>query len=252
MAFGDTIRTYKNSGLAAAEASVTISTTPVSGNLLVFGVSRASPYSAGGSWGTPSGWTLIKNTGINTGNMGAAWYYKISNGSETSVATSGSGFQGAWQAFVIEIEGSFAASPFDVSAEDLTNIATVVTSQASGTTATTAQNDALALAFFAADRQDTVDGTRGYSNSFTEVVFTDLSATRAAAMIAKRVLSATGTYSSTFSCTDTGDEMYGSIAVFKKLVSGGATLTADAGSFTESGQAAAFNTAITANHGSFS
>jgi hypothetical protein len=224
MAFGDTINTYKATGLGAAEASVTITNTPVSGNLLVFGVGRAITHTAGGDWGTPSGWTRIHDSGINTGNLGGCWFFKISDGTETSVATAGSGFQGTWQAFVAELEGSFAASPLDVAAEDAANIATVVTSQTSGTTGTTAQNDELALAFFASDRMDTVDTSRVYSNSFTEVVFTDQQTTRAASMLAKKVLSATGTVECTFSVTDTGDEMYGSVATFKKLVSGGTAI----------------------------
>jgi hypothetical protein len=204
MAFGDTVFTYKNSGLGTAEASVAITNTPVSGNMLVFGVGRAITHTAGGDWGTPSTWTRIHDSGINTGNLGGAWFFKISDGTETSVAT--------------------AASPADVSAENVDNIASVVTSQTSGTTSTTAQNDELALAFFAADRMDTVDTSRAYSNSFTEVVFTDQQTTRAAAILAKKVLSATGTVECTFSVTDTGDEMYGSVATFKKLAAGGSVV----------------------------
>jgi hypothetical protein len=224
MAFGDTVFTYKNSGLGTAEASVAITNTPVSGNMLVFGVGRAITHTAGGDWGTPSTWTRIHDSGINTGNLGGAWFFKISDGTETSVATAGSNFQGTWQAFVSELEGPFAASPADVSAENVDNIASVVTSQTSGTTSTTAQNDELALAFFAADRMDTVDTSRAYSNSFTEVVFTDQQTTRAAAILAKKVLSATGTVECTFSVTDTGDEMYGSVATFKKLAAGGSVV----------------------------
>lgn len=219
MAFGDTINTEKGNQ-ASGDASITISPTATEGNLLLFGVGRGATHSAGGDWGTPAGWETVHDSGINTGNLGAAWFWKISDGTETSVATAGSGHQGATQSVYAEIEGPFAASPLDVKEENATLLSTVGTSISSGTTGTTAQNDEIAIAFFASDRFDTIDGTRAYTNSFTEVVISDGTGSRASSWLAKKVLSATGTVESTFSCTDTGDEMYGSIATWKKEAAG--------------------------------
>lgn len=225
MAFGDILHIYKASA-ASGEVTVNITTTPAVGSLLVFGVGRSATHSAGGSWGTPTNWNNILNSGINTGNMGAAWWYKIADGTETSVVTNGTNTQGNAQGFVVEFEGPFAAAPFDQVVENETNLSTAVTSQSTGTTGTTAQADELALAFFATVRFDTVDGggTRNYTNSFTEAVATDTTAARAGGFLARKVLSATGTVECTFSVTDTGDEMYGSAATFKKQAAGGTTV----------------------------
>lgn len=220
MAFGDLVGTPTEATLSAGETALTF-LAPTLGNLLIVAVGRTSPHSAGGAWSDPSTWNRIHDSGINVGNMSAAWWWKISDGTETAFTCTDTNEQGGFQATMCQFEGPFAVSPLDVSVEDVTHIASVVTSQSTGTTDTTAQADELAVAFFAADRTDTVDGTRAYTNSFTEAIIVDLAAARATAIIARKVLSATGTVECTFSCTDTGDEMYGSMATFKKLVAGG-------------------------------
>lgn len=161
--------------------------------------------------------------------MDAAWYYKIAAGGETGVTSADSADSGNQRGIVHEYEGPFDGSPLDVTAENESNVSSATTSQASGTTATTAVADALALAFFAGDSAFNLIAGRSYTNSFSEDQFahdTDVAA-RAACILARRVLTATGTYSTTFSTTDTGDEMYGSIAVFKKAAAAGATVSLD-------------------------
>lgn len=223
MAFGDVVR-FQDNSFASGEVSFTFTGGAAAlGNLLVVGEGRSATHSVGGAWGPPAGWNIIQESGINAGNMAAAWYWKISDGTETAFVSAHTNEQGNAGTIFAEFEGPFAAVPLDVSAEDATHLASVVTSQSTGTTAATAQNDELALAFFATDRFDTSDGTRVYTNSFTEVAIADGAAARATAIICKLVLSATGTQECTFSVTDTGDEMYGSIATFKKSVGGGDT-----------------------------
>jgi hypothetical protein len=235
MAFGDTVNSAKVS-LASGECIITFPAA-TAGNLLIVGEGRSATHSATGTWVPDSaGWATLTDSGINVGNMSGAWYYKIAAGGETGFTSAHSLEQGNLQAVYAEFEGPFAASPLDVTAEDAANLASVVTSQGTGTTGTTAQADALAIAFFATDRFDTVDGTPTYSDSFTQVIIGDTSSARASAFLAKRVLSATGTYTCTRGCTDTGDEMYGAIAVFKKA-SSGYTLDMAQGSYTLSGQA---------------
>jgi hypothetical protein len=253
MAFGDLVGTPVKASLASGETAITF-TAPTLGNLLVVSVGRSATHTAGGAWSDPSGWNRIHDSGINVGNMAAAWWWKISDGTETSFTCTDTNEQGGLQVLFCQYAGPFAVSPFDVAAENAANLSSVVTSQSSGTTATTAQADALAVAMFAFDRSDTVDGTRVYSNSFTESAFNDTSAARSGSSQARKVLSATGTVECTFSCTDTGDEMYGSIAVFKKQVASGYTMTADQGSFTLTGNATGLTAQrkLTAEQGTFS
>lgn len=225
MAFGDTIQSIDNNGsIAGAGAlaiTLTFGSTATSGNLLV--ADGAASGQVTSAWTDPSGWTLGADSGTSTGNMAGAWWWKISDGTETSVvitANVGSATNG--RAAFAEFEGPFTGSPLDVTAEDAGNISTVVTSQPSGTTGTTAQNDELAVAFFMADAASTVTDGRSYSNSFTEVIFGNAVTltNRPAAIIAKKVLSATGTQTTTFTTTDTGDEMYGAIGTWKKDTGG--------------------------------
>ncbi len=230
MAFGDTVQAVENS---VSSGIVTVNfTAATAGNLLIFGVGRSSTLASGATWGTPTGWTMLTSTPENTGNVGAVWYYKIASGGETSVSSSESTPPGNGRGIVMEFAGPFAASPLDVTAEDESNLATVVTSQPSGTTATTSQADALAIAFFVVDGAINADGGRSYSDSFSEVIYAHPVNfnNRAACVGAKRLLTATGTYSTTFSCTDTGDEMYGAIAVFKAQTGGGVSVTPGAAS----------------------
>lgn len=233
MAFGDTIQTVEGSGSGAASDTVTFSAA-VSGNLLIIAVAN----SAAQTWGTaPTGFSVLSQVTDGSGNMSAIWYWKIAAGGETSFTIAWSNSITTWRWVGCEFEGAFAGSPLDVTAEDETNISTVVTSQASGTTGATAQNDEFAVAFFGADRADQVTDGRAYTNSFAEVVFSSTVdfVARPAIAIAKKVLSATGTQTTTFSTTDTGDEMYGAIGTWKKSVSGTAYFQSVAGSLSSAG-----------------
>jgi len=234
MAFGDVIQTAENS-VASGAVTVTFSSA-TAGNLLIFCVARSSALAVGTTWGTPTGWTALTNTPENVGNLGATWYYKIAAGGETSVTSAESTPPGNGRGVVVEFAGPFATTPLDQTAENESNLSTVVTSQASGTTGTTSQADELAVVFFGADTAINVDGSRSYNNSFSEVIFSNAvtNNSRAAVAVARRVLSATGTYSCTYSCTDTGDEMYGAIATFKAQSGGGISVTPTAASSTAS------------------
>lgn len=219
MAFGDVISTAKDNN---ATNTATLTIAPVSGNLLIAMMSVRAPVGQTCvSFSATAGWNAITDQ-IGT-QLGAGWFYKIADGSETSVVltvTPSSGTASSRGAFV-EIEGPFDASPLDQTAEDAVGAA--VTSKTSGTTGTTAQADELAAAFFYAESAGNVDGGRAYTNSFTEAIFADgtTNAGRPLCALAKRVLSATGTFETTYSTTDPGDNMYGAIATFKKSGGGG-------------------------------
>lgn len=228
MAFGDTVQIKGASAsdvTSPYEVTLTFDATATSGNLLVVVVSWDQ---VGSAYSTPSGWTAGPTIPIGTGNFNAAIFWKISDGTETAVLLSmtGAAPMGVGGAFA-EFEGAFAASPLDQAAENEDNIATAVTSQTSGTTGTTAQADELLLGLFACDRISLIDLSRSYSNSFTEVATSQLGVNRGGALIAKLVVAAPGTYETTLTTTDTGDEMYGAILTFKKLAGvGGVTFVA--------------------------
>lgn len=222
MAFGDTTQSAQGSGTSGA-ATATLASGATAGNLLIFAVGRSTSHSVGGTWGTPTGFSDLPNSGILNGNMGGGYWYKIAAGGETTVTSNGTGEAGNWCAAVVELEGPFDGTPLDKTAEDESNLAATDTSQTSGTTATTAQNDELGVAIYAADNASNVTDGRAYTNSFSEVIFAN-SGSRASVIVAKKVLSAADAIESTFSTTDTGDEMYGSVATFKKLVAAGGSV----------------------------
>lgn len=220
MAFGGTVQIADVSFLAV-DFAITFPGTATAGNLLVIAEGRSATPGAGGAWGAPTGWNILHSTPINSGNVAGAAYWKISDGTETAATSIHTNIAGNGHVAFAEIEGPFAVSPLDVQAESEANLTTAVLTQSTGTTGATAQNDELALAFFAADQFQTIADGRSYSNSFTEVAIGDNTAARATGWIAKLVLSAVGTVECTFTTTDTGDEMYGQMATFKKLGAGG-------------------------------
>lgn len=225
MAFGDTVQSAQGTG-TSGEASATLGAGATAGNLIIFAIARSAVTAVTGDWGAISGFTAFPQSPGNTGNMGSAAWWKIAAGGETTVTTASTDETGNWCAAVVEIEGPFAASPLDKSAEDESHISSTATSQSSGTTATTTQNDELAVAYIGADNGSNVSTTRAYTNSFSEVIFAN-SGARASVIVAKKVLSATGAIETTFSTAGTGDEMYGAIATFKKSTGSNQTVTMD-------------------------
>ena len=223
MSFGDILHSAQASAsdtVSPYTVSVTI-TSPTSGSLLVVAYSWAAGATLT-AYTTPSGWTPLTASPASTATATGAWFYKISDGTETSVVGSADGaanqlIRGAY----VEIEGPFAASPLDVTAENEANLNTFVASEASGTTATTAQGDECLVVFFSGISAQNIDGGRAYSNSFVEAIFASatLSTARPGVAIATLVVSTTGAYSCTYTTTDAGDKMYGAIATFNKQVS---------------------------------
>jgi len=217
MAFGDITQTAQAhvSGVTTATASFSAAT---AGNLIVIGTASNTAQ----TWGTtPTDYNVGAQVTNGSGNMSGIFYWKIAVGGETSAALawSNGGSNARWA--MMEVEGAFAASPLDQTIESEANISTAVTSQSTGTTGTTAQNDEVGIAFFASDSSETVETGRGYTNSYTERMWPNAVLGRAGAWFATLVLSATGTTETTFSTSDTGDEMYGALLTFKKYVAAG-------------------------------
>jgi len=192
---------------SAASLTPDLGSTPTAGNLLILAGSTqtlAPVFSA-------TGFTLIQD---NSGNLAdGCLLYKVSDGTEQSV-TLNFGTGAACRAVYLEYTGN-DSSPFDVSDEDTSNVDTGVTSCGSGSAVST-QADSIAIAAFTPRRGDYAYDGRSYSNDFSERIATQVStSSRPGLSIAEKVLTATGSQSTTFTTTDTGTEMWSVIAVFK-------------------------------------
>ncbi len=194
------------SGTTVTSRSLTI-TAPAAGSLIVTALSVDKDS---GAITVPTGFTLINS--YTSANVSGAFAYKISNGTETSVVwnwttarTAASG-AGVWTGTI----------GFDVATEADSGVS-VVTSQSTGTTATTAQANELAITVVTADTGGNVDTGRAWTNSFTELIWeSDTSVSGIPGLgMADKTLAATGTVETTYSTTGIGDQMWASIATFK-------------------------------------
>lgn len=164
----------------------------------------------------PAGWTFRQ--GFSGGVHSGAIYTKTASGSEGatqvvwSANTAGTMWCGEWN--------DTLAGGFDVSAENEANLASVVTSQSTGTAAATGAG--LSIGIIVSDALSTIDGTPVWSNSYAQQALV-ISANSARPGIGVATLShgASGNQTTTYSCTDTGDEMYGAILCFLTAAGGG-------------------------------
>lgn len=216
MSFGDLVQFAAES--EQAEDGIITATLPVgatAGNLLIGIALRNASNIINAPTG---GWTLL--SGIPSGQaLGGNWYYKVATGGETSFTCDITpSTSGTIQAVIAEFEGPFASAILDGSGEDETNVNSSVTSQSTGSVTVTSAAPTLVLACFMADVQSAISGgTRAYTNSFVEALFPATTSTHGQSWLAKRVVTAAGSYSSTFSVDDTGTPMYGAVAAFRSL-----------------------------------
>lgn len=190
--------------------------TPTSGRLLVLGVVQSSGTATFSN--ADADWTPIHDNIGQSRNMGAAWFYKVADGNDgfsidTSITT-------ALQWAVVEFSGLATSAVLDQSAENEANDQASTTSAATGTTATLGVSNGYAVSFFAFDTGNGWADDRSFTNGSTELVFRNGGANPALSLAGLQ-LSATTGFSETVSTTDTGDDCYGSVAVFKQPSGGG-------------------------------
>lgn len=207
--FGDIIQRAKAnapSGAPVVTLTVNLDYTAISGNLLICAHFTSDINSI-----APTGFSEAVAITNTTNNDELAIYYKISDGTETSVNPS-SGISDEQAAIVWEIEGPWDASPFDVSA---TNAETTETTTSTGTTGTTAQADEVAVTGIAV-RVVSHHDDESWTNSFKEVdeETTDLKSMSSS----MKVLSATGAQET--SVDHASGISIGCIATFKKGTGG--------------------------------
>lgn len=186
--------------------------TGTSGRLLVAVMSWDKNISAPSE--TSTEWTQAEFLTANA-NVSGAIYYKISDGTETSISLSWSNSRDM-SIWVGEYSGIATTSPLDQMASANSGD-TAVNSQTSGTTATTSQADTFAIAMFGIDSGANANTGAALTNGFTEQIFLcDTCTGDPGLIIATKSLSATEAVETTHSNTDNGDQMVGIVAVFKR------------------------------------
>jgi hypothetical protein len=218
MAFGDltqAVVSNQSSPTAVTSLGATLGSSPTSGNLLVtgLGVNKDS-----GAITAPSGFTIPSGMSQNETSVSGSIAYKISDGSETGSQ------DWSWvdsQRCVCWLAEYEIADTFDVAAKDPDPWSeTAVTSRSTGTTATLAKAQSLAVCHWAVDTYTNVDGGRSYNpSSYTERVF--VGTHDPGCWMADRVLSSTDAAECTFSTIDGGDQMFGRIVIFNEAADGG-------------------------------
>lgn len=216
MAFGDLLQSDE-SNFPGSSPQATFPATPTSGNLLVWGVCGSS---GGATITPPTGFTeleYVTSVGAIVGWMG----YKISAGDESS-AISGSLSGGTGKAWVIELD--MASETLDTVSSDLdtTEINDTTSGSVSSGSVTPSGSKNIVVACMHSQVTDNLDGGASWTNSFSGLV--GFTAATGAGVAFASVSDVTGSQSTTYSHTDTGDNRMGMIAAFNMVAasSGGA------------------------------
>lgn len=211
MALGDLVQS-DNSGFASNQ-SCTLASSPTSGNLLIIagGVSSNSATVST----APTGFTELET---QTGNAcgTTAVYYKISAGTETTAAIEWSTSFGVATYLEIDFDGNTLSSA--QSTQNTDNVTSTATSQGSGSV-TPAQSTNVCVMGVFVPNESNCDAGAAWSGSLTEYEAVD-DAGQAGYGLAG-IASQTGSTSFTFSTTDTGDQMWGTLLVFNAAASSG-------------------------------
>lgn len=221
MAFGDLLHQGEGSTASGTSHTASFGFTAASGSLLLIGLAQAVGTNV---WSNEdSGWNRISDCENVGGAFSAVWYWRISTGQ--SSFSYNSSVSGTTQFKVVEIEGPWSASALDVSAENESKISTSgTTSVSSGTTGTASVSNGFAVAFFASDSSNFWDAAKSYTNSYADLGTMYDPGSTPGLWFAKKQLASSAATETTVSVTDTGDEVYGAVAVFLPAA-GGVTLS---------------------------
>ena len=199
MAFGDLTK-----GGFVDESGTTVTndlgSNPASGSLLICASGAQSATNAITT--PPSGMTELTSNFDGTGG-GWIWWYKISDGTEqTAVVVWTEGFHVQRYA-EYEWDGS---TPTVITNDDITNISTVVNSQASGAATPTGSTNICIAAHGSGNENDHFVG-QAVDGSWIED-FAYIESSRGGVKLS-RLVNVTGSQEATHSDTDVGNEMYG-------------------------------------------
>jgi len=230
MAFGDFIKSGEHSSNSWIYSyTPDMGSNPTSGNLLILG---ASCSITGNTLSTPpSGFTEL-----HLSNAGSAaswtWYYKISDGTEQSVNIVWNLSRGG-RAVLLEYEWD-GSVPTVTKNEDVTNISTIVNSQATGA-ATPSSTTNILIAMHANDAFESSSET-GQAVDGSWIEDTTFGTTNTPGVKFSRLVNAAASaHEATHSDTDIGDEMYGAIAAFAVVSAASTAVTNGTGITSTSG-----------------
>lgn len=203
---------YNTAYVNTTETSVTVSITgSTANNLLIAGVC----VRRGAVISTPAGWTLVKKgeSSGGTANVSAALFYRIADGSESSVTISwGTAYEAA--AFVAQYSGLATSGVLDTSSEDESYLDTSNSTGYFGPSTPT-QQPGLAVAF-AAFLVASSSPSRSYSSPFAEWFRYHQSSTYDPAVaIADHVYTTLSALSPSVTY-DSSVKHYGALALFKE------------------------------------
>lgn len=192
-----------NSTTNATSNSITFTSAPVTGDLMILTVVSGSTIS-----GTPSGWTVVNSA---VGNTGTYMYWKIAGASESATLTITLSSADACILFAMEYSG--------VTTLDKTAEATgggVTTTIGTGTTAATTTANELIVALAGVGGFAAATNISSWSNSIVNQLTGNVSAVNMSAFMGVKTVSATGTQTATATLNGngTGNDS-GIIATFK-------------------------------------
>lgn len=200
--------------------TLTFNSTATAGNLLVLLITQGNdPANATAPTGAGT-WNVGPKFGLDNGaaSMGAASFWKESDGTETSVTTDWSStYQGGQTLFVeIDATGLDLSAVYHNNDTDYLGYNTRDTLSASSTT-----DVGLAVAGFVCDNATGGRYISGYSNGFSEIASGSKTSGYSVPQLARKVLSASGAQNcvGTLDCYPTSDQAWGFILVFDALVS---------------------------------
>jgi len=210
MAFGDLVKSNLDSAGSTTTLTADLGSNPASGNLLI---AAAGAGAVGDSiTSAPSGFTVIE--GDETGTVGCIWYYKVSVGTEQTVSVTWS-LTNVHALLYAEYEWD-GTTPTVSSNEDVSFITDATNSMPSGAvTPDTSTN--ICIAVHVTDfANNSLDGQAIDGSWIEDILFV---ATFVGVKFS-RLVNATGSQEATHSDSDTGDQMYGSMAAFSVAASG--------------------------------
>jgi len=197
-----------NTTASQTSISDTFDGAPVSGNLLIafLVIGTTDP----GTITVPSGWTAI-GTAIERSDCSGHMAYKISDGTETGNITWNWVNGTAKQAIEI-YEWKLQNAALDKESQADTG-GTPATSLATGTTGTLSSAESLAIAFWGAESHDNTETGPTFTSPF-DLIFHSGGPGTIGRLSAFANLTGTTAVNPTFTTTDTGDDMWGKVAVF--------------------------------------
>lgn len=212
--------------VTSATATFAASGTASAGNLLVAALSSTAVITG---LTPPSGWTAGPANGTGSA-VDMATFWRVAAGGETGVSLSWTSGGGFGEIMVSEFPSAFTA--LDGENDDESKASTTGQTVSVGTV--TATEAGLAVAFVTGDQAANVWDGRSYSNGYTERAAQSSSTGRAPILMSSKLLSGAGATDTTFTTTDTGDELYGCQLVFR-AASGGSGISYAIGQATRRG-----------------